>query len=210
MNLYLLRHARQSSPLCNVNVDLSEEGIIQAKLLADRIKEIPFDALYSSDLIRAIQTAKMINEYHNLEHIIRGELKEIDFGDWTGYDDAYIKERYQDFIKENTKMKADLAFPGGENGQAVVQRAMPVIEEIVRSGKENVLVVTHGGVIRALTAHIMGMDLSKKGMFGAALEHTSITQFVYRKETNQFLLQRFNDHAHLEGHQELLRHSWKG
>lgn len=210
MNIYLVRHARQSSPLCNVNVDLSQEGLEQAALLAKRLKEISLDALYSSNLIRAVQTADIVNQYHNLKHEVREGIKEIDFGDMTGHEDAYIKQHYATFLSDNARMNADLPYPGGENGQDVVNRAMPVLKEIIESDKENVLVVTHGGVVRALTAHLLGMELSKKGMFGAALEHTSITEFVYRKETKQFYLQRFNDHAHLEGHPELMRHSWKG
>lgn len=209
MNIYLVRHARQSSPLCNVNVDLSEQGIEQAVLLANRLKDLPLDALYSSNLIRAVHTASIVNEYHNLKHEIREGIKEIDFGAMTGHDNAYIREQYAQFLLENAKMTEDLPYPEGENGQDVVVRAIPVLEEILQSGKENVLVITHGGVVRALTAHLLGMDLSKKGMFGAALEHTSITQFVYKKETKQFYLQRFNDHAHLEGHPELYRYHWK-
>lgn len=209
MNIYFVRHARQCSPLCNVNVDLSEQGIQQAELLATRLKEVPFDALYSSNLIRAIHTAEIVNVHHNLKHEVRESIKEIDFGDWTGLDDDKINEIYHDFIKENVKLLEDLPYPGGENGKAVVERALPVIQEIIESGKENVLVITHGGVIRALTAYLLGLDLSKKGLFGAALEHTSITQFVYNKETKTYYLQRFNDYAHLEGHPELMRYSWK-
>lgn len=209
MNIYLVRHARQSSPLCNVNVDLSEQGWEQAELLAERLKEVPFDGLYSSNLIRAVQTADLVNRYHNLKHEVRDGIKEIDFGDWTGLEDRVIKEKYREFIRENTKLEQDLPYPGGENGQDVVTRAMPVIEEIMNSGLEDVLVITHGGVIRALTAHFLGLELSKKGMFGAALEHTSITEFRYNTKTKQFYLQRFNDHAHLEGHPELMRYYWK-
>jgi len=209
MNLYLVRHARQSSRLCNVNVDLSQEGRKMAGLLAERLKEVPFDAIYSSDLTRAVQTTEIINEFHRLPHEIRTGLKEIDFGYWTGLEDSVIHETYQEFIKINAKMEEDLAYPGGENGADVVRRAMPVIEEIIHSGKENVLVVTHGGVIRAVTAHLLGMDLALKGVFGTALEHTSITQFVYKKENERFYLQRFNDHAHLEQNPELMRNRWK-
>lgn len=209
MNIYLVRHGRQSSTLCNVNVDLSEEGIQQVDYLAERLKDVPLDAIYSSNLTRAIQTAERINQYHNQTHEIREGIQEIDFGDWTGLDNATIHATYGEWIAEQIKLTSDLAYPGGENGQAVIDRAMPVIEEILQSGKEHVLVVTHGGVIRALTAHLLGLDLAKKGLFGTALEHTSITEFVYDNERKQFYLQRFNDHAHLEGKEGLLRHGWK-
>ena len=209
MNIYLVRHGRQLSPRCNVNVDLSNEGILQSKLLAERLKEVPFDALYSSNLIRAIHTAELINREHGLKHEIREGIKEIDYGDWTGLEDDEIKEKYKDFILENDRLRDDLRFPGGECGQDVVQRAMPIINELIASGKQNILVVTHGGVIRALTSHLLGLDQSQKALFGVALEHTGITEFVYNEEKNRFYLQRFNDYAHLEGYDELMRHSWK-
>lgn len=209
MNLYLVRHARQSSRLCNVNVELGQEGFQMAELLSERMKHVPLDTIYSSDLIRAVQTAEIINKHHGLNHVIRAGLQEIDFGDWTGLEDSVIRETYQEFIQNNAKMEEDLPYPGGENGADVIRRAMPVIQEIIESGQENVLVVTHGGVIRALTAHLLGMEQAQKGLFGTALEHSSITQFVYNEKTKRFYLQRFNDHAHLEGHPELMRNSWK-
>ena len=78
MNLYFIRHGRQSSSLCNVNVDLSNEGREQAQLLAKRFKDCPVDVIYSSNLIRAVQTAEYMMDYHHVEHIIREDLKEID------------------------------------------------------------------------------------------------------------------------------------
>ena len=69
MNLYLVRHARQSSRLCNVNVELGQEGFQMAELLSERMKHVPLDTIYSSDLIRAVQTAEIINKHHGLNHI---------------------------------------------------------------------------------------------------------------------------------------------
>ena len=61
MELYLIRHGRQSSRLCNVNVDLSPEGRRQAALLGHRLADWGIEVLYSSSLIRAVQTAEEIN-----------------------------------------------------------------------------------------------------------------------------------------------------
>ena len=61
MKLYLIRHGRQNSRLCNVNVDLCEEGYRQAALLGERLFPKNIQAVYSSDLLRAIETAQERN-----------------------------------------------------------------------------------------------------------------------------------------------------
>ena len=59
MIIYLIRHGRQNSSDCNVNVPLSKEGQMQAELLGKRMKRYPVDALYTSDLIRAVETGQI-------------------------------------------------------------------------------------------------------------------------------------------------------
>ena len=74
MKLYLIRHGRQCSKLCNVDVDLSEEGYRQASLLGERLFREKIQAVYSSSLLRAVETAQAANLYWNVEHFIRPEL----------------------------------------------------------------------------------------------------------------------------------------
>lgn len=145
VNLYLIRHGRQNSTLCNVDVGLSEEGYMQAELLRERIKRYPIDALYSSNLIRARQTAEIINEALRLPHEIREELREISFGLLEGNSEEYNEEHFHAFKEEQKKLIDDVSYPGGENGTSVYERAMPVIQEIVQCGKKNIAVVSHGG-----------------------------------------------------------------
>jgi Fructose-2,6-bisphosphatase len=205
VNIYLIRHARQCSRLCNVNVELAEEGKLQAALLRDRLKSYTIDALYSSDLIRARQTAEILNKTLQLPHEIREGIREISFGLLEGKTDEYINDQFADFKKEQKMLKEDIPYPGGENGREVYDRAMPVIEEILQSGKKNIAIVTHGGTIRVLMAALFGENLAKRFLFGVSLENTSITHLLYDEEQNRFYLERFNDSAHLEGHPELFR-----
>lgn len=208
MNIYLIRHARQNSKLCNVNVELSEVGRKQADLLGIRLMDYHIDALYSSHYYRAKETAEIANTHLNVPHTIREELKEIDFGDLEGNPDSYNYDRYGDFLKERVAMTSDLAFPSGECGLDVWNRTKNVLNEIIRTDYENVAIVTHGGTIRSIVAGILGMDQVNKLRFGLSLENTSITQLVYHKERNRFYLERFNDYAHLEKEPELLRRNW--
>lgn len=209
VNLYLIRHGRQNSGLCNVDVELSSEGILQAELLADRLAHYEIDALYASDLIRAQQTAKIIGNKLQLPVATREEIKEISFGFLEGKTDEYINENFYDFKKEQNKLLEDIPYPGGENGTSVYERAMPIVQEIVQSSKKNIAVVTHGGTIRVLLAALFGKNQAKRFLFGVSLENTGITQLIYNTYNDRFYLERFNDFAHLEGHPELHRKNIK-
>lgn len=208
VNLYLIRHGRQNSPLCNVDVELSDEGRLQAQLLRDRLINYPIDALYSSNMLRAVQTAEIINQNFQLPHIIKDELREISFGLFEGKSNSYINEHFHDVKEEQFKLIEDIPYPEGENGTSVYERAMPVIQEIVQSGKKNIIIVTHGGLIRVLLAALFGKNQAKRFLFGVSLENTGITQLIYNPEYDRFYLERFNDCAHLEGHPMLQRKNW--
>ena len=233
MIIYLIRHARQNRSDCNVNVPLSEEGKKQAKLLGERMKLYDVDALYSSNLIRAVETAEYaFADRPDLlrEHQICPGMAEIDFGSLTGHEDAEVKRFYKEYYEEQMddfiegKMQtgtaldevneyvgeffvppAEMWYPDGENGPMVMERVMPVINEIIDSGKKRVAVVTHGGVIRILLCALFGGDFAKRLMFGTSLENCSITQLHFDEDKHGFYLDRFNDYAHLEAYPELLR-----
>lgn len=205
VNLYLIRHGRQNTELCNLDVELSAEGIQQAELLRERLKNYGIDALYSSNLIRARQTAEIINQELCLPLRIREDIREICFGELEGRSDEYNDAHFVDFKVKQLCMLEDAAYPGGENGADVYKRAMPVIQELVQCGRKNIAVVTHGGVIRALLADLFGQGQAKRNLFAASLENTSITQLISQPEIGRYYLQRFNDYAHLEGHPTLFR-----
>lgn len=209
MNIYLIRHGKQNTTLCNEDAGLAEEGFLQADLLGKRLVSYEIDALYSSQLIRAVQTAEVINLYIHRQHYIREDLTEISFGDMEGETKTYIAEHFADFKRKQMKLEEDIPYPGGENGRDVFKRAVTAVEEIIHSGNRNVAVVTHGGVIRALIAGLIGMDMSKRLLLGYTLENSSITELVYDETDKRFYLQRFNDFAHLEANPELQCHnSW--
>lgn len=209
MDLYLIRHGRQSSRLCNVNVDLSPEGRRQAALLGHRLAGWGIEALYSSSLLRAVQTAEEMNRMLHLSHRICPELGEISFGEMEGLSDEEIAVRFREFKERQSAMTEDLPYPGGECAADVIRRAGPALERLTESGCERIAVVTHGGVIRTMAAWYLGMPLEKWRLLGKNLENTSITQLKWDKDRRRFTLERFNDYAHLEAHPELLRKNWK-
>lgn len=210
MRLLLIRHGRQDSPLCNVNVPLSEEGRRQAELLGERLVKEHVDAVWSSELIRAVETADIINEKLQVERVRREDLKEISFGDMEGLSDLEIADKYEDFLRARSKMEKDMAYPGGECAGDVLERVLPVLKEICEKDYETVAVVTHGGVIRSVVAHYLGMDLARVPLLATQLENCGITELWIRKNDGRVILNRFNDASHLECCPELLRSGWKG
>lgn len=235
MFIYLIRHGRQSSSDCNVNVPLAEAGMRQAELLGERLKRYPIDALYSSNLIRAVETAKLAFAdapvlSDSLQ--IRPGLAEIDFGTLTGQPDPVVKQYYAEYYakqktlfsqegfakREGTAFKEiapftgrfllpseEMWYPDGENGRMVLERVMPVLQEWLESPAQHIVAVTHGGVIRILLCALFGGDFCRRLQFASSLENCSITQLYYDEQKNAFFLERFNDYAHIEAEPSLLR-----
>lgn len=206
--IFLIRHGKQCSKLCNVDVSLDEDGRRQAALVAERLTGYGIEKLYTSGLKRAVETAGIIGEKTGMDAERIEEFREIDFGVLTGKENAEIRREFGPFQRERAQQTSDLRYPGGENGSDVVARVMPQFEQICREKENRVAVVTHGGVIRALCAHLLGTDMKNKLKFAIDLENTSITEIRYDEKDRLFYLERFNDFAHLEREPGLLRSSW--
>ncbi|MBR3772016.1 MAG: histidine phosphatase family protein, partial [Clostridium sp.] len=101
MRIYLIRHAKQESKLCNDNTALCEVGRKQAHLLGKRMKHYHIDSVYSSDLLRAEQTARIVIEElgRPMDLEIREGLRETDFGELTYQTDNDIKVKYKEFME---------------------------------------------------------------------------------------------------------------
>lgn len=213
IRLYLIRHGRQDSPLCNVDVPLDEAGCRQAELVAERLKNYNIQMLYSSNLKRARQTAEIIGVHLGLVHNNIEDLREISFGMLEGLNDVEIKERFGEFLAKRAKADRDIPYPCGESGEDVYRRAFPVIQRIIEhaldNNIENIAIVSHGGVIRTLVAGVLGADFSKKLLIAKDLENCSITQIDYDSNTDNFIVERVNDYAHIEKEPKLLRKYFK-
>jgi broad specificity phosphatase PhoE len=128
---------------------LNDAGRRQANELAERLADIEVDALYSSDLRRAYETAEIIGKAKQLEITVDSDLREIDIGAWSGLTRAEIEERFPGMDRQD-----------GETSDAFDARAVGVLHRIAEAHEhQQVLVVTHGGVIRALQRHLLGEPL---------------------------------------------------
>lgn len=165
LNVYFLRHGQtpynaDNNRYCGrTDIPLTEKGLAQAGLVAQQMKGIALDAVYSSPLERAYRTAVVAGG--GREVIKDDRLIEGDFGEWEG------KTR-EEFIKENAALwNAWSDDPGatraggiGETGQEIVNRVDDFFAwALRRHNGGNIMVVAHNGVNRLYLAHKLGMPL---------------------------------------------------
>ena len=201
MEIYLIRHGDCFKDTVDyycrdkqtMNPPLTSKGIDQAHRLADRLKNIPFDKIYCSDLDRAKQTAEIIQTKLNTEIIISVNFREIDFGDihkenktWMDFPEIYRKWILHD---------EDIPYPNGENGADVWNRCKKEIDNIITLENKRIIIVCHGGTIRSIACGILNIPQHKRFFLGFPLENCSISIVQY-KERN-FYLHTFNDHFHI-------------
>lgn len=159
--IYLVRHGEtewnhDKRAQGQADIELNTEGHKQAAATAAELAHHDIVAVYSSDMKRALNTARPIAEAHGLEVMSEPAFREIDQGEWTGLHVDEIKERWPDLWGPARHYSAR---PGGESPQQVRARALKGIANVVtRYPDGHVVVVSHGGTIRWLAAETLGFD----------------------------------------------------
>jgi broad specificity phosphatase PhoE len=137
---------------------LTKLGRAQAVALADRLSDIALDALYSSDLRRSRETAEAVALPQALEVIELPALREVDVGSWEGLtrDEAEAKfpEGFRRWLAGGT------GWDDGETYADMSRRVLSAVDQIASDhGGGRVLIVSHGGPIRAIHGAALGMDV---------------------------------------------------
>jgi broad specificity phosphatase PhoE len=137
---------------------LTELGRRQATELAERLEETELDAVYSSDLQRAKETAEIVARGKRLPvHTVR-DLREVDVGSWSGLTRAEAEARYPEAYARWLQ-----GGEGWDDGETYDQLGERVVRAVQRIAKEHdgqrVLIVAHGGTIRAIHAAALGIDV---------------------------------------------------
>ena len=138
---------------------LTEKGANQAKFLGEKLKNIHFDAVFSSDSIRAVKTAEIITMEKNLAVTTTKLLRERAFGKFEGKKYSVFADELKDLLKEFEALpdnrKKSYKFPEVESDEEIMGRFITFLRETaVAYQNKTVLVVTHGGVMRALLVHL--------------------------------------------------------
>lgn len=177
---------------------LTEVGRAQAQAVARRIaREFAPVAVYSSSLRRALQTAEPIAQAAGCPLIPHDGLREIHFGRVSGLTIEQFRERFPGLWEAWTdKTNLDFQWPDGESRRAFFTRVWAAADEILRahSGDEAVVVVGHGGSLRAALAYLLPERFTNWWTYELRNASLSVVEIV----TGQARLHMLNDCAHLD------------
>ncbi|MGI9553841.1 MAG: histidine phosphatase family protein [Thermodesulfobacteriota bacterium] len=176
------------------DVPLNSTGEKQARDLADSLKNENISAIISSDLQRALHTAKSISEHHSIEVQIDERFREMDQGDFEGLDFKYIRENYSDVLKKWREEPEVLRIPGGESLTELQERAWLAFNNLqIKYKGKNVLVVTHNLTIITLLCKFTGKSLKSFREF--MVHETSKTVIDCNEE--EYKIEILNDLSHI-------------
>jgi probable phosphoglycerate mutase len=208
--VYFVRHGQSldnAAPVFQgLDSPLSARGQLQATQIAQRVADIPFEAIISSPLERTKQTAQVI---------AKATGKDIEFSELfverrkpssingKPYTDAAASHLWHDWEKSMTTPG-----PGVEDGEGyddILSRAKAALHSLLQRPERHLLVVTHGYFLRALvTTALLGEALTlasyRSVLKGMAMENTGVTVLVYEdafEQAPRWRLWVYNDHAHL-------------
>lgn len=157
--LYLVRHGQTQWNVDkiiqgHINIPLTEEGERQAYEQKENLKNIKFSKVYSSDLIRAHRTAEILNSDRELSHDKTAALRERNFGTYEGKSRENDKIQLFDLINSDSN-HPHLKESGVESNDSMINRSLTFLrKKSLKHVGKNVLVVSHGGLIREILIHL--------------------------------------------------------
>jgi alpha-ribazole phosphatase/probable phosphoglycerate mutase len=165
--IYLVRHGEtawnaQLKFQGHADIALSPKGLVQAEKLSRRLAKCEIAAVYASDLTRAYETARILARPHHLDVIPCCAFREINFGLWDGLTIEEIKKDYRELLRQWWHGPLETRVPQGETLDEVVNRVNRLVKEIVvKHATQQIIIVSHGGPIRAIVGTVLGMDLNQ-------------------------------------------------
>lgn len=177
------------------DIDLSEEGVLQANFLKKRLNK-NFDYIYCSPLKRALKTAQILSENMEINPVIYEDLREIDFGNWEGLTIKDIKNNYPEIFREWLTDDTIGPLCGGDHSLRDASiRAKHAILNIASENKDkNVAVVAHGGIIKAALIGIFNWNMTMYHRL--RLGNTSVSRLYFDDSMTPIIL-GLNDTSHL-------------
>ncbi len=137
--------------------ELTEKGKEQARKIGERLKEELYGknlAMYSSDLLRAKQTADIVGGYLGLTPLLKTELRERNLGKCCGKSVEWLHAN----IEQQEKTIDDRLFPDAESRRDEWNRLKPFFDEIMSNSEENVIIVSHGDLLSVFNSMFLGLD----------------------------------------------------
>ena len=206
-SIYLVRHGQTAWNKEEIfrgrtDVPLDETGLKQAELVGEYFQGMEIDAIYSSPLSRALQTAQKIAQFNDLKVQPLPGIIDMSFGKWEGRPHQEIREKdsktYRQWVEEPHLVR----LPGGESLDDVRVRAMAALEEVMRKHPEKTLVlVSHRVICKVLICAILNLDNSH--FWQITQDTTAINLIQYRK--GKYILSLMNETCHLKSLKEQMQ-----
>lgn len=195
-NIYLVRHGitdynKENRYQGQLDIPLNLQGRDQAKRVAKALADEDINVMYSSDLKRAYETAEFIALATNQKIKILQDLREVDVGVLEGmlWDD--VKKQYPEWLKSGRNQ----GYPGGESRADIEKRVQNLWEYTMKNHrKDNVVLVSHGGIIKTLICQILGISANKRSRF--VIDNCSITTIV--SNNSGVMIKTLNSIWHLD------------
>ena len=176
------------------NSDLSSVGQAQIQALGQWMKNVPFDHIYSSDSLRAKQTAEAITQFSGHELKIDIRLREKNLGVFEGLTSEEARKRHPEVFRLFKTAGSKYVIDEGESTQQLQDRALEIVDEIrIKHPEERVLLVTHGGFIRVVMKHSLGLSLETPTRF--LIRNTGVFSLVWK---DKWIVSQMGGVSHLE------------
>jgi len=178
------------------DVELSTAGYRQVERLRERLVDDKIDAVYSSDLRRALVTAEVISSGHKVDIVTCPELREVNYGNVEGLTFEEISRLYPEVAESLTNFSLRLKFPGGEDFEGFIERASKFLDKLKRhTPSQTMLIVSHGGPLRVLVCCLLGIDLGHWKQI--RLDNASLS--IVETYSQGAVVSLLNDTSHLRG-----------
>jgi len=198
--LFLVRHGNTKLNSAErlwgqTDVELGADGIRQAERLRDRLASEKIDVIYSSNMRRASETARIIASNHHTDIITCVELREINFGKIEGLTFKEVSQLYPKVTEAWTKWSLTLKYPGGESVAQLNNRVSQFLERLGKhTPEETMLIVAHSAPLRMMICHLLGIGIQRWRQLRLELASLSILE-TYPQGA---ILNLLNDTSHLE------------
>jgi broad specificity phosphatase PhoE len=175
------------------DVNLDEVGIKQADLLGKYLSSWKLEAIYSSPVKRATDTANIIARYQKIGVKIAEGLVDFDYGEWQSLPEQEVKKLYPALLNEWHNNPHKVRMPAGESLEDVRRRAIKVVNDVLSKYQGSVVLISHRVVNKVLICSLLGLDNSH--FWNISQDVGGITIFNYID--GRFVLTRHNDTSHL-------------
>lgn len=200
--IYLIRHTQAEGNLYRViqghwDGDVTPFGLLELKALAEKFKNIRLDAVWSSDLYRAVRTAHAVTEYSGLEVRTDPRLRELNVGSWEGLFFCNLMREEPELVEQFLTSPWRWKTEGSETLDEVADRAAEAMNELAeRYDGKKIAVVSHGVTIRCLLTRLLGLPEEGEGS-APIVKNTAVCKLNY--EHGVWTEEVFNDVSHLAG-----------